>query len=327
MALVEANFEVPQSDLSGEKVTTNFSALSVQNVLFATDFSSTSEVALPYAAAICRRFGSTLHTVHVLSDTGLLMMTGGIDYVSMGTLYKDAHTEAKEKLDQIADRLQGVPHRSHVRHGHVWRGLADVIEANDVDLIVVGTHGRTGMGKFFLGSVAEMILRHAPCPVLTIGPKVSGLAKLPSFAKHGRDLAPPELELRQIIFATNFGTNAARLVQEAIAVAEEFRARLTLLHVIEDYSQLGRRPGPIEDGVRRLQDLIPRNAALQHHPEIALEFGSPSERILKTASDREADMIVLGARSCSEVGGTHLPWSAAHQVIAQARCPVLTIRE
>src|SRR5215831_2560039 len=327
MALVEANLEVPQSDTSGEEVTTNFSAVSVRNVLFATDFSSMSEAALPYAAAICRRFCSTLHTVHVLSDTGLVMMTGGVDYVSMGTLYEEAHTEAKEKLDQIANRLQGVPHRNHVRHGQVWSGLADVIEGNEVDLIVVGTHGRTGMGKFLLGSVAEMILRHAPCPVLTIGPKVSGRAKLGSFAKHGRDLAPHELELRQIILATNFGRNSARLVQEAIAVAEEFRARLTLLHVIEHYSQPGRRRGRIEDGVRRLQDLIPRNASLQYHPEIALEFGSPSERILNAASDREADLIVLGAHSCSEVGGTHLPWSAAHHVIARAHCPVLTIRE
>jgi nucleotide-binding universal stress UspA family protein len=327
MALVEANVEVPQSDLSSAKVTASLTALSVRNVLFATDFSSTSEAALPYAAAICRRFGSTLHTVHVLSDTGLLMMTGGIDYVSMGTLYEDAHTEASEKLDQISGRLRDIPRHNHVRHGQVWTGLADVIEANEVDLIVIGTHGRTGLGKLLLGSVAETILRHAPCPVLTVGPKISGRAKLPAFAKHGRDLAQFELELRQIVFATDFGRNSVRIAQEAIALAEEFGARLTLLHVIENYSQLGLRPGLIEDGVRRLQELIPLNASLQYHPEIALEFGSSVERILKVASDREADMIILGARSWSEVGGMHLPWSAAHQVIAGAHCPVLTIRE
>ena len=327
MALVEAKVEVSQSEISNAKVTTSFSALSVRNVLFATDFSSTSEAALPYAAAICRRFGSTLHTVHVLSDTGLLMMTGGVDYVSLGTLYEDAHTEAKEKLDQISERIHGIPHRNHVRHGQVWKSLADVIEANEVNLIVVGTHGRTGLGKLLLGSVAEAILRHAPCPVLTVGPQVCGRAKLLSLGSHGRDLAPLELELRQILFATNFRSNSARVAQEAIALAKAFCSRLTLLHVIEDYSQLGRRPGPIEDGVRRLQELIPLNASLEYHPEIRLEFGLPAEQILKVASDCEADMIVLGARSWSEVGGTHLPWSAAHHVIAGAHCPVLTIRE
>jgi len=75
-------------------------ALSVKNVLFPTDFSPTSESALPYAVAIARRFGSTLHLVHVLSEANLLMMSGGVDYVSMGTIYEDAHVEAREKLEQ-----------------------------------------------------------------------------------------------------------------------------------------------------------------------------------------------------------------------------------
>ena len=162
--------------------------------------------------------------------------------------------------------------------------------------------------------------------MLTVGPKVSRSSRLPLSASHGRDLARLELELQQILFATNFGMNSARVVYEAIALAKAFRSRLTLLHVIEDYSQLGRRPGPIEDAVRRLQELIPLNASLQYRPEITLEFGLPAEQILKVASDREADMIVLGVRSWSEVGGTHLPWSAAHHVIAGAHCPVLTIR-
>ena len=64
-------------------------ALSVRNVMFATDFSATSDSALPYAAAICRRFGSTLHTAHVLSDASLLMLTGGVDYVSLSAIYED----------------------------------------------------------------------------------------------------------------------------------------------------------------------------------------------------------------------------------------------
>jgi nucleotide-binding universal stress UspA family protein len=97
--------------------------VAVKNVLFATDFSATSDAALPYAAAICRRFGSTLHAVHVLSEASLLMMTGGVDYVSMGTIYDDAQNEAKERLDQIAVRLEGIPHRSYVQYGQVWKSV------------------------------------------------------------------------------------------------------------------------------------------------------------------------------------------------------------
>ncbi len=326
MALVEAKPEVSQTAFAGD-VSITFSAVAVKNVLFATDFSPTSEAALPYASAICRRFGSTLHAVHVLSDARLVIMAGGIDYVSLGTIYDDTHAEVKQKLDQMCDRLEGIPHRSYVRHGQVWKSLADIIRNNDIDLIVVGTHGRTGLGKLLLGSVAESILRHAPCPVLTVGPRVSGRAKLPSFSAQGRDLAPLVLELRQIVFATNFGRNSSRMAQEAVALAGEFQSRLAMLHVIEDYTQLGSQPGPMEEGLRRLRELIPSNSPLQYAPETLLEFGSPAERILKVASEREADMIILGARSSSEVGGTHLPWSSAHHVIAQAHCPVLTIRE
>lgn len=302
------------------------SPLAVKNVLFATDFSPTSEAALPYAAAICRRFGSTLHMVHVISEAGLLMMSGGVDYVSMGTIYEDAQNEAKERLDQISKQVEGVPHRNSVRHGQVWRTLATIIAESEVDLLVVGTHGRTGLGKLLLGSVAEDILRHAPCPVLTVGPKVSGRAKLPELSSRGRDLAPPELDLRQILFATNFASNAALAANDAITLAQEFRARLTLMHVIEDYSELGSEPVSIEDSLHRLRNLIPKNAQLQYVPETLLEFGNAPDRILKAAAEREADMIILGARS-SEIGAAHLPWSAAHHVIAQARCPVLTIRE
>jgi len=301
------------------------SALSVKNVLFPTDFSPTSESALPYAVALARRFGGTLHLVHVLSETNLLMMSGGVDYVSMGTIYDDAHAEAKEKLEQIAMQVEGVPHRIYARHGLIWTNLAGIVAENEIDLIVIGTHGRTGLGKLLLGSVAERILRHAPCPALTVGPKVSGRAKLPEL--YGRDLAPPEVDIRQILFATNFGRNAALVGGDAVSLAQEFRARLTLIHVIEDYTGLSRNPGPIEDNLNRLRELIPRNAQMQYIPETLIDFGNAPERILKAAAEREADMIILGAHSSSEVGGTHLPWSAAHHVIAQAHCPVLTIRQ
>ena len=325
MTLVESHTETPITATVREPL--SGSALEVKNVLFATDFSAISEAALPYATAICRRFGATLHAAHILSDASLLMMTGGVDYVSMGTIYEDAHAEAREKLESITAGLEGLAHRNHVRHGQVWRNIAAIIEENAIDLIVVGTHGRTGLGKLVLGSVAEDILRHALCPVLTVGPKVSGRAKLPEFHRGAHDLAPLDLELRQIVLATNFTPNHARIAEQAVWLAEDFRARLTLVHVLEDYAQLGSQPGPIEESTRRLHQLIPQNATLQYLPETVLEFGNPADRILKVAGDREADLIVLGARSSADVGSTHLPWSSAHQVIANAHCPVLTIRE
>jgi nucleotide-binding universal stress UspA family protein len=86
MTLVEEKHDILQAEKSLEPK----AAIAVKNVLFATDFSETAESALPYAAAICRRFGSTLHAVHVVSEASTLLMTGGVDYVSVSTIYEDA---------------------------------------------------------------------------------------------------------------------------------------------------------------------------------------------------------------------------------------------
>lgn len=298
-------------------------AISVENVLYATDFSATSELALPYATAICRHFGSTLHVAHVLSDTNLLLMTGGVDYVSVGTVYEDAHTEAQAKIQQVASRLGEIPHRTYVRHGPVWTNLSSIVAESGIDLIVVGTHGRSGLGTLLLGSVAEDILRHVPCPVLTVGPVVCGRAKLPEFYAMGRELAPTELDLQQILYATNLAPASLMVAPVAISLAEEFGARLTLMHVIEQYN-LEDRPGPIENGAQQLQAVVPKDAALAYAPEIVMEFGSAWRCIVNAAAERETDLIVLGARPRG--GTTHLPWSTVHRVVANATCPVLTVR-
>jgi nucleotide-binding universal stress UspA family protein len=299
-------------------------AISLKNILYATDFSPTSESALPYATAICRHFGSTLHVTHVLSDANLLLMTGGVDYVSVGSVYEEAHNEAKEKIQQISARLGKIPCQSHVRHGQVWTNLSVVVAENEIDLIVVGTHGRTGLGKLLLGSVAEDILRHATCPVLTAGPGVRGRAKLPEIPVKGRELAPVDLELNNIVYATNFSASSFSVAQLAIALAEEFKSRLTLMSVLENYANLGSEPGPIEDGVRRLQQLVPANNRLAYAPEIVMEFGSASECIVNAAAEREADLVVLAARAAD--GITRVPWTTVHRVVSNATCPVLTVR-
>ena len=315
MTVLECKQEIPETKK-------HRGAISVKNVLYATDFSATSELALPYATAICRHFGSTLHVAHVLSDTNLLLMTGGVDYVSVGSVYEDAHTEAQAKIQEVASRLGEIPHRTYVRHGQVWTNLSSIVAENGIDLIVVGTHGRTGLGKLLLGSVAEDILRHVPCPVLTVGPGVCGRAKLPEFHNKGRELAPAELELRHIVYATNFTPQSLTVAPVAVALAEEFEGRLTLMHAIEDYANLGTRPGPIEDGVRQLQAVVPKDAALAYAPEIVMEFGSAWQCIVNAAAERQADLIVLGARPA---GTAHLP-STVHRVVAHATCPVLTVR-
>ena len=143
MALVEAT-KSPVSDRDSRP----YSLLSVKNVLFATDFSPTSEAALPYAAAICRRFGSTLHTVHVLSDASLMMMTRRRRLRQHGHhLRRCARRSQAAPRSDIGARRRHFPSQLRPALGRSGRSLCGLIHENDVDL-AGGWHSRAhGLGK------------------------------------------------------------------------------------------------------------------------------------------------------------------------------------
>jgi nucleotide-binding universal stress UspA family protein len=302
-------------------------SVSIRNILFATDFSDVSEAALPYATALSLRYGGMVHVAHVLPDVTFLR-PGAPDPAVMGSIYEDAHSGAQEKMQRLADRLRGFPHCTYLRHGKPSEVLAEIIRQQEVDLVVAGTHGRTGLGKLVMGSVAEEILRQVSCPVLTVGPRVANAAKVAqSHSYHDVPAAP--ITIRQVLCATDFRQPSLEAAWYAISLAREFHARLALLHVIEEFDDhLHERPGPIEQALRKLEALVPERTELKYPTEVLAEFGTPAELVLRTAEEREADVIVLGANSAEGRMGaaTHLGGGVAHKVIVGAGCPVLTVR-
>lgn len=296
--------------------------VSLKNILFATDFSIFAQAALPYTLAIARQYGSRLHAAHVIPDFNILAHPQAVDPITFQSAYEAERRAALEKVRAFAPDLLGTDHHTYIRHGNVWDALSEIISQQHIDLLVLGTHGRTGLGKLIMGSVAEQVARQAPCPVLTVGPKVSSQVK-EEFDEARQDLRPTDIELKQIIFAVDFNPESLAAAPFAISLAEEFQARLGLMYVIpEDL------PTPSRLVWQRLGDLVPAEAALLCKPEKIVEFGTPAERILQCASERSADLIVLGVRSAKAhvASATHFPWSTAHRVIASASCPVLTVR-
>jgi nucleotide-binding universal stress UspA family protein len=311
-------------NLLEEKIGT---VVAIKNVLFATDFSDVSEAALPYVTALSLRYGSTVHVVHVLPDVTLLR-PGAPDPVMFGSIYEEAHSGAQEKIQQLSGRLRGFPHKTYVRHGDVLAVLKQVIEEQKIDLLVLGTHGRTGLGRLLMGSVAEQIFRQANCPVLTVGPGVPA-TKIVHESRHDRDLPRVQVTLESILYATDFKPETSEGSSYAVSLARKFQAHLMLLHVIEDFGDhLYERPGPIETALLRLKELVPDREGLRSEPEFLAEYGSPAELILRTAEENDADLIILGVRPTSGGLGvsTHFGNSTAHRVVAGASCPVLTIR-
>jgi len=196
--------------------------------------------------------------------------------------------------------------------GDVWKNLAESIQAKHIDLLVLGTHGRTGVEKVLAGSVAEQVFRSAACPVLTVGPAVV------SKATKGR---PAKLD--RILYATDFSPESLAAARYAISLAKEYRAELTLMHSNQDAE-----PGHINSEFQTLQDVIPLGTQLEVKPRCTVERGTPVDSILGVAARDNPDLIVLGVRSTDGriALGTRFMQSIAYQIVVRASCPVLTIR-
>jgi nucleotide-binding universal stress UspA family protein len=286
--------------------------IALKNVLFATDFSPHSNAALPYALAIARQYGAKLFGAHVLPSE---------DYLFVAPDAWPGYVRREEELQQEAsarleEQIRAVPHEVLSGIGDVWNVLSQLIGKHDIDLIVVGTHGRTGARKLVMGSIAEKIFRQAACPVLTVGPNV---------VRQQKSVA----EFNQILLATDFGEASVAAAPYAISLAQEHQAHLSLLHGLE-------RPHvgtvDLESNsdflVRRLQELVPKDAELWCHPEYFVQFGLPAERILQFSATHGTDLIVMGVRPTHGTVSTvtHLAHTTAQHIVAHATCPVLTVR-
>jgi nucleotide-binding universal stress UspA family protein len=140
----------------------------VQHVLVPIDFSATADQALAYAIALAQQLHARLTLVHVFHLTPLAI--GEMDTAMPATYLDDLETEAHQLLQASRDRVQhaGLQGESLLVQGSPAQAIVDTAGAQGVDLIIMGTHGRTGLAHVFLGSVAEHVVRQGPCPVLVV---------------------------------------------------------------------------------------------------------------------------------------------------------------
>ena len=295
------------------KVADTGTRINLKSILFLTDFSQPSEAALPFAIAMARQFEATIHALHVLTPQAYLCMTPQ----TIPIVIEAQEESAQAEMQRVEAQLTGVPHDVTVVRGvDIWSALEHAIARCSADLIVLGTHGRTGADKLVLGSTAEEIFRQATVPVLTIGPAVrNGIHNAARF--------------NRVLFATDFTAESLAATRFAVSLAEEDQARLVLLHVIRNLgseAKISPEAYSVANVMYRLYGLVPKDADLWCRPEAVIEYGDPSQRILEAATQRKADLIVMGVRHGELGAATHLSGSIAHKVVAHATCPVLTIR-
>jgi nucleotide-binding universal stress UspA family protein len=282
--------------------------IALKNVLFATDLDVSARRALPFAIALADRYGAKLYAAHVIPQEAYAFARPE----SVERILKEAQDYASYSLNQLIDPLKHRGQRCEalLGNGDIAEVLREFAQKCAADIVVVGTSSRTGLGKVLLGSVAEEIIREAPCPVLTVGPRV---------------MAEASAGVQSIVCATDFSPGAMRAAEFAVSLAHEYQAHLTLVHVVEGV--LRKAPHlAIKLTEQRLREMIPPEPELLYEPEVLVEIGPVADRILGVADELLADIIVMGVRGAGAFAqeASHFG-SIAHKVVSLATCPVMTV--
>jgi nucleotide-binding universal stress UspA family protein len=290
--------------------------IALKNIIVATDFSRLSDRALDYALSFARRYDSTVIAAHVISPAlyatpSSPSMYGGMDPLPF---LDNVRRELKRRLDEVVSHAEdgGVKCVPKLVEGGIAEQVRFLADEVDADLIVLGTRGEERWERLVMGSVAESVVHSSKAPVLTVGPRVFRRPKL-------------EASLKHIIYATDFSSDSVHAAPYAISLAEEFNAKITLVHVLPPELRTQQNQQTLLTYFHeRLHRVIPADAQSWCEPEFVLEFGGSSEAIVNLAEERAADLIVLGTRKSGGVL-TYFKSGVAYKVMCHAECPVFTV--
>lgn len=296
--------------------------VSIDRILCPIDFSDFSLDALRHGLGLAQWYSAQLTLLHVypvtypLSVEGLPGAAPAFVDVDPNALAEAVRTFCAPVVESSGQKVDVI-----VKPGDAAREIRQEAESAPYDLLILGTHGRSGFERLFLGSVTEKVLRSTRVPVLTIPPPV-------------REPGPPLY--KAILCPLEFSEASIRALEYALSLAKEADARLILLHVVEDVlgddgeqtlAQLSvadyykKRQ---EESAARLRAVVPDEARVWCRPEERVVKGRAHQEILKVVADEHVDLVVMGVHGKSVVNRLVFG-STTHRVIREAGCPVLTL--
>lgn len=302
--------------------------LTFQRILCPIDFSESSRNALTYAKALSSWYDAPLSVLHVCVDLPVIGMASPFGHT--------AATAVVLEQAQLAERHQAVSrfvttelgdHAADliVREGTDAKSeILDEATACGASLIVMGTHGRSGLDHVLLGSITEKVVRKAPCPILVVPPHAESV-----------DGAPSPV-FKRIVCAIDFSPSSMQALNGALQFAQEADARLTLVHAIEfphalrevvfsTDTEVDRLHAAAEaEYLRRLRALVPAQARTFCTVTTRVNEGKPAREIGRVAVAEHADLIVMGVQGRGAVD-LMVFGSNANAVIRHATCPVLLV--
>jgi nucleotide-binding universal stress UspA family protein len=296
----------------------------IKRILFATDFSQWARRAEDYACALACSWKASLTVLCVVEfPPGL-----NPDYLVNQQYLADLLKTASSQLVGIKGRVErrGIAVTTRVATGIPSEEVITVARAEDSDLIVVGTRGKTGLAHVLLGSTAERVIRGAPCPVLTVRME-------PAVIEEEEGALSKPITLERILVPVDFSDCSLDALGYAAVVAQQAKASLMLLHVLEPVSygldftlgQSKARHADAETWAKRLEELVSSHQHPTMQVESQLRGGFPADSILDSAQTMPCDLIVMGTHGRRGISHT-ISGSVAEAVLRKARCPVITVR-
>lgn len=301
--------------------------IELQRILCAVDFSGFSRRALDHALSVARSYGSTVTALHVVAPApavvaGAYFGSEVAPPIMLPTM--DAATATRE-LERLvtSEQVPGVKVETLVTEGsEVYREILAQADHLDANLVVIGTHGRTGFERLFLGSTAEKVLRKGRRPVMTVPPKAPDA------------MASGPVPFARIVCGVDFSRSSRIALDYATSLAQQNNAALALVHIIETHPLYADFAPPaaidlhawVEQATSRLHQLVPDPVRATCSIAELVREGTPHQEILGFAQEVAADLIVLGVRG-RRAADLLFFGSTTHHVIREARCAVLTVHD
>ena len=294
--------------------------ISLKKILVPVDFSEPSRKAATYGLTLAEQFGAKLILTHIVPQSTALLYAFPTE---LPEVEKDQYTKAKREINSLVpvERAAELNLQTIVKIGNVEAELLGIVKDEAIDLVILGTHGRRRVGRWFIGSVTEHMLRKVPVPVLT----VSHVEQ----EKHAIGF----VSLKRILYATDLSESSSTGLHYAIELARAGEAQLTVVHAVDEEDRtlwgpvwVGQfdRGKLLEEIRRKLDDLVAREKPTEMRVEGLVVEGKPFKKILEVAEHQGIDLIVLNLQS-KGIFERALLGSTAERVVRLARIPVLSI--
>jgi nucleotide-binding universal stress UspA family protein len=300
---------IPNSPLlrASERSGLGPAGLRYRSILVATDCSPASATAVKLAARLAKEFHARLYLLHAIAPefyaVDLCAPAPELELMNLETAHQDLHNYA----EYIAD-LRTVKHEEIVFLGSVEDAIQSAGKAHGIDLLLLGSHGRTGLAKLALGSIAEWAVRRLDYPVLVAGPACD------------RNMLP----IKSIVLATDLTQHALRSAQYAASLAQDYNSRLTVMTVLSPSETKEDQARAELSAKGNLQQLLPPDCGDWCTPKYEVKSGEIAPAILQAAKEHKANLIVLAARHRPPLAD-HRPRTKLAAIIGASRCPVLVV--